>query len=112
MAISGDWLVLHVPFGARKLVCKSYSLGAPTTLRPTEMSYKKLAGKMVFHSFACDTSVRLVAGLAVGAPTISPAPLAQPAACAAVAGVSFGPPAPLMRARVCLGARQLIPATA
>ena len=41
-----EWVVLHVPFGARKFLCKSFELRPGSPLKPAEWSCKKLQGKL------------------------------------------------------------------
>eukprot|EP01043_Picozoa_sp_COSAG02_P018000 COSAG02_NODE_828_length_16703_cov_298.705312_11_plen_227_part_00 len=57
--VSGEWLALQVAFGARKYTAKSFGAGSSTTLRPVELKFQPLAGKLRFHSFTATLKIHL-----------------------------------------------------
>lgn len=69
--VSGEWLVLQVAFGARKFTAKSFSAGSSTVLRPAELKFQQLAGKLQFHSFTATLKVHLSARLPAEAADIT-----------------------------------------
>ena len=66
--MGSEWLVLHIPFGARKYVCKNLDAAAAgaKALKPAEWKFQPL-GKTAFHSFSATIRIHLRAPIGVEA---------------------------------------------
>lgn len=60
--VGSEWVVLQVAFGARKYTAKSFAAQSSAGLKPAELKFQPLAGKLAFHSFTATLKVHLRAG--------------------------------------------------
>lgn len=60
--VGDEWLLLQVAFGARKYTAKSFSGSGSAALKPAELKFQPLAGKLRFHSFTATLKVHLSTG--------------------------------------------------